>query len=237
MAPLFSPSGLVYRYVVESTDRSAMELKVIQDWVLEQAYKSVPGVADMSSLGGETMQYQVLIDPDAAGGRGALGADGGGGARRRTTATPAAASTPRADSSTTCAASGASQTLEDIGNVVVAVHNGTPVLVKDIGDGGDRRTRRGSASSASTTGTTPSKASILMRTGEQAQTVLKGVEAKTRELNDSHPAEGREGACRSTTAAISIALTTRTVEDNLLRGIVLVIVDPDLLPVRRSRRG
>ena len=63
IAPLFSPSGLVYRYVVESKDRSAMELKVIQDWVLERQYKSVPGVADMSSLGGETMQYQVVIDP------------------------------------------------------------------------------------------------------------------------------------------------------------------------------
>ena len=63
VAPLFSPSGLVYRYVVESKDRSAMELKVIQDWLLERQYKSVPGVADMSSLGGETMQYQVVLDP------------------------------------------------------------------------------------------------------------------------------------------------------------------------------
>ena len=40
-----------------------MELKVIQDWILERQYRSVPGVADMSSLGGETMQYQVVIDP------------------------------------------------------------------------------------------------------------------------------------------------------------------------------
>ncbi len=60
---LFSPSGLVYRYVIDSPDRSPMELKVIQDWILERQYRSVPGVADMSSLGGETMQYQVVIDP------------------------------------------------------------------------------------------------------------------------------------------------------------------------------
>jgi len=85
MSPLFSPSGLVYRYVLESADRSAMELKVLQDWVLEKAYKSVPGVADMSSLGGETMQYQVLIDPNKLAGAGlsvqnvsdALGANNG----------------------------------------------------------------------------------------------------------------------------------------------------------------
>src|SRR4029079_14212982 len=63
ISPLTSPSGLVYRYVLESPDRSAMELKILQDWVLEKQYKSVPGVADLSSLGGETMEYQVQIDP------------------------------------------------------------------------------------------------------------------------------------------------------------------------------
>jgi heavy metal efflux system protein len=63
MAPLFSPSGLVYRYVLESPDRSAQELKIIEDWTLERAYKAVSGVADDSGLGGETMEYQVLMDP------------------------------------------------------------------------------------------------------------------------------------------------------------------------------
>src|SRR2546427_7538351 len=63
MAPLFSPSGLVYRYVLESPDRSPQELKTIEDWVLQRAYKSVQGVADDSGLGGTVMQYQVLLDP------------------------------------------------------------------------------------------------------------------------------------------------------------------------------
>src|SRR5499425_257269 len=63
LAPLFSPSGLVYRYVIESPDRTPQELKTIQDWVLERAYKAVPGVADDSGFGGTVMQYQVLLDP------------------------------------------------------------------------------------------------------------------------------------------------------------------------------
>ena len=63
MAPLFSPSGLVYRYVLESPDRTPQELKTIEDWVLERAYRSVPGVADDSGFGGTVMQYQVLLDP------------------------------------------------------------------------------------------------------------------------------------------------------------------------------
>src|ERR1700686_540672 len=63
MAPLFSPSGLVYRYVIESPDRSPQELHTYEDWIIERAYKSVPGVADDSGFGGPTMQYQVLLDP------------------------------------------------------------------------------------------------------------------------------------------------------------------------------
>jgi len=63
MSPLFSPSGLVYRYVLESPDRSAQELHTFEDWVVERAYRSVPGVADDSGFGGTTMQYQVVLDP------------------------------------------------------------------------------------------------------------------------------------------------------------------------------
>src|SRR5450432_4794534 len=70
VAPLFSPSGLVYRYVLESPDRSPQELKTIEDWVVERAFRSVPGVADDSGLGGLTMQYQLLLDPARAAGAG-----------------------------------------------------------------------------------------------------------------------------------------------------------------------
>src|SRR5215475_12625948 len=63
MAPLFSPSGLVYRYVIESPDRTPMELHTYEDWIIERAYRSVPGVADDSGFGGTVMQYQVLLDP------------------------------------------------------------------------------------------------------------------------------------------------------------------------------
>ncbi len=47
-----------------------MELKNINDWVITKAYKSVTGVADDSPLGGETMQYQVLLDPTRLAGAG-----------------------------------------------------------------------------------------------------------------------------------------------------------------------
>src|SRR5579863_5702352 len=64
VSPLFSPSGLVYRYVLVSPDRSPQELKTLEDWVLERRYRAVPGVADDSGFGGTVMQYQVLLDTD-----------------------------------------------------------------------------------------------------------------------------------------------------------------------------
>ena len=108
ISPLTSPSGLVYRYVLESPDRSAMELKILQDWVLEKQYESVPGVADLSSLGGETMEYQVPARSHEARRRRPLRRRRRRPRSARTTATPAADSTPRAASSTTCADSAAS---------------------------------------------------------------------------------------------------------------------------------
>ena len=64
LSPLYSPSGLIYRYVLQSPDRTPQELKTIEDWVLDRAYRSIPGVADDSGFGGTTMQYQVLLDPN-----------------------------------------------------------------------------------------------------------------------------------------------------------------------------
>ena len=105
---------------------------------------------------------------------------------------------------------------------MIAVHNGTPVLVQDIG-----QVVIGAAPRLGQFGfdhpTTRWKGVILMRRGEQAQTVLKAVEAKTRELNDSVlPKDVKVRPFYDRSELIS--LTTRTVEGNLLRGIVLVVV-------------
>jgi cobalt-zinc-cadmium resistance protein CzcA len=64
LSPLFSPSGLIYRYVLQSPDLTPQELKTIEDWLVERRYRAVQGVADDSGFGGTTMQYQVLLDPN-----------------------------------------------------------------------------------------------------------------------------------------------------------------------------
>jgi hypothetical protein len=62
----YSPVGQIYWYTLTSTnpEYDLMELKALEDWVLEKQFKSVPNVVDVSSFGGITKEYQVAIDPN-----------------------------------------------------------------------------------------------------------------------------------------------------------------------------
>lgn len=221
MAPLFSPSGLVYRYVLESPDRSPQELKTYEDWIIARAYKSVPGVADDSGFGGTTMQYQVLLDP----------------ARLYSYHIPLVqiVTALTANNSNTgggfysqggqfyyVRGIGLLKSTEDIGEVVVGSANGVPIRVKDIA-----RVEIGHAPRLGMFGFEKNddavEGVILLRKGEQPQNVLAGVEKKTEELNHSilppdvkvRPFYDRSDLVR---------VTTDTVEWNLLRGMVFVLI-------------
>src|ERR1700675_2572802 len=62
----WSPVGQIYFYTLHSTNPAydVMELKSLEDWVLEKQFKSVPNVVDVSSRGGMTKEYQGRIDPN-----------------------------------------------------------------------------------------------------------------------------------------------------------------------------
>ncbi|HEY4216189.1 MAG TPA: CusA/CzcA family heavy metal efflux RND transporter [Gemmatimonadaceae bacterium] len=219
--PPVSPSGLVYRYVVQSTDHSAMDLHVLQDWVLDKAYRAVPGVGDVASLGGETMQYQVLVDPTRLAGAG-LSVDDVSQALNANNSNGGGGFISEGGQFLYVRGIGRVVTLEDIGNVVLAVKNGAPVLVKDVAS-----VEIGHAPRLGQFGYNKQddavEGIILIRTGEQAQTVLKRVEAKTAELND-HVLPKDVKVVPYYDRTDLIALTTHTVAHNLVVGIVLVVV-------------
>ena len=135
---------------------------------------------------------------------------------------PAAVSIRKVDSSTTCAASVWSRNTDDIGNIVVGANKGVPVRVRDIGEvtigHAPRLGQFGFQNNDDAV-----EGVILMLRGEQTQNVLKGVQAKTEELNRQilppdvkiHPFYDRSEL---------VDLTTETVEANLLRGMVLVLL-------------
>src|SRR5271156_3458885 len=63
----WSPVGQIYFFTLESTNPAydPMELKSIEDWVIEKNFKAVPNVVDVASFGGPTREYQVRLDPNA----------------------------------------------------------------------------------------------------------------------------------------------------------------------------
>src|SRR5580658_5704392 len=221
LSPLFSPSGLIYRYVIQSPDRSPQDLKTIEDWVLERHYRSIQGVADDSGFGGTTMQYQVLLDPNKLFAYGVSvpqvfqqvtnnNSNAGGGFYSQ------------GGQFFYIRGLGLVKQTEDIRNIIVAENHGTPVTVKDVAE-----VEIGHAPRLGQFGYMKQDEAvegvILMRVGEQAQVILKKVEEMTKELNDHVlpqdvkvvPYYDRQGL---------IEETTQTVERNLIRGMLLVLV-------------
>jgi cobalt-zinc-cadmium resistance protein CzcA len=221
MGPLSAPSGLIYRYVLQSSDRSPMELKTFEDWVVEPQYKSVPGVADDSGFGGGTMQYQVLLDPARIASVG-LSVQQVESALTANNDNAGGGFYSQGGQFFYVRGIGRLKTLEDIGNVVLAVHDGTPVLVKDVG-----RVVIGTAPRLGQFGYEQQddavEGVILMRKGEKTQDVLKQVEAKTKELNEEILPKDVKVLPFYDVSDL-IAETTRTVEKNLLRGMLLVVI-------------
>ncbi len=58
----WSPTGEIVRYVLEGPGYTTNQLKAVQDWVLQRALKTVPGVIDVTGYGGTVKQYQILVD-------------------------------------------------------------------------------------------------------------------------------------------------------------------------------
>ena len=221
LAPLSSPSGLVYRYVLESPDRSPQELKTFEDWVIEREYKQVRGVADDSGFGGTVMQYQVLLDPARLYGYhitvptvlqqlSVNNANTGGGFYSQ------------GGQFYYVRGLGLIKDEADIGSVIIGSQNGVPVHVRDVGD-----VAIGHAPRLGQFGFNKNddavEGVIMMLRGDQTQNVLKGVEAKTKELNEHilppdvkvRPYYDRSDLVR---------LTISTVEENMLLGMTLVLI-------------
>jgi heavy metal efflux system protein len=221
LSPMFSPSGLIYRYVLQSPDRSPQELKTIEDWVIERQYRSIQGVADDSGFGGTTMQYQVLLDPrklfaygltvpQVSQQLGNNNANSGGGFFSQ------------GGQFYYIRGLGLVRDTADIGKVIVSAKNGIPVKIDDFA-----QVQIGHAPRLGQFGymNQPEAVEgvILMRAGEQAQVVLKRVEAMTKNLNE-HVLPPDVKILPFYDRQSLIQETTKTVEHNLLRGMLLVLV-------------
>jgi cobalt-zinc-cadmium resistance protein CzcA len=228
----WSPVGQIYFYTIESKNPKidVMEIKSIEDWTLEKQFKQVPGVVDVSSLGGETKEYQVRLDPDKLISYGLSIAQ----VEQQLT-------NNNTNAGGSYIVAGAQQinvqvvgliaSVQDIENTVIKTQAGTALRVKDIatveqgpkirlGQNG-RTIRREDGSLIDNQDVV--EGILLLQKGQDSDPVLGGIEAKVRELNDRILPKGVKVVPFLDRSDL-IHYTTHTVLHNLTEGIVLVVI-------------
>ncbi|APR87486.1 Cobalt-zinc-cadmium resistance protein CzcA [Minicystis rosea] len=219
--PLTSPIGEIFRYTVESSAHDQRELKELQQWVVAPTLKQVFGVADIANFGGETTQFQLLIDP-AQLAQYNLSLHQVVEAIQTNNANAGGSILVRGDQGFVVRGIGLVRSLSDLGNIVVAQKNGTPVFVKNLG-----KLRLGALERRGILGkdASPDGVSgiVLLLRGSNPSVVLEGIHKKVEELNHGLlPAGVTVVPYLDRTDLVSTTL--HTVSHTLLEGMGLVLV-------------
>jgi Cu(I)/Ag(I) efflux system membrane protein CusA/SilA len=188
IGPDATGAGWVYEYALvdRSHTKSLADLRALQDWYLRYQLETVPGVAEVASIGGFVRQYQVNLDPKKLYSYGISAATVIEKVRQSTNEVGGDV-LEMSGAEYMIRGLGYLRTLSDLENVPVATKNGTPVLVRDLGTvsfGPDER--RGAADwqgQGETVG-----GIVVMRYGLNALNVIDGVKAKFKEIAPSLPA-------------------------------------------------
>ena len=228
----WSPVGQIYFFTLESTNPNydVMELKSIEDWVVEKNFKSVPNVVDVASFGGPTREYQVRVDPNK------LIAYG---------VSLAQVEQQLANNNANAGGSfieaglqqinvrevGMVRDVRDIENTVIYTKTGTPLRIKDVAvvDQGPK-VRLGQFARAFhrqdgkiIDDTDVVSGILLLRKGADADTTLQGIHEKVKELNQRLLPPGVKVVPFIDRSDL-VHFTTHTVLHNLTEGIVLVVI-------------
>src|SRR5947209_5658458 len=214
--------GEIYRYVLRGPGYSLAELKTAQDWILERQFRQVPGIVDVVGFGGETRQVHVDVDPFRLKGHGltlqqlatAIGnANQNVGGQRLTLG----------EQSFNVRGLGLIRSLRDVQQVVVTAQKGVPVRVRDLAD-----VAEGAAPRLGIVGKDLDpdvvQGIVLMRYGGSSLETLKGVHERVDLIRKNHVLPiGMEIEPYYDRARL-VKLTTDTVLENLLVGMLLVTV-------------
>jgi heavy metal efflux system protein len=228
----WSPVGQIYFFTLHSTNPAydPMELKSIEDWVIEKHFKAVPDVVDVSSFGGPTREYQVRVDPNKLVAYGLSLAqveqqltnnnvNAGGSFIQEGLQQINVRSVGLVDRS------------QDIEQTVIMTKNGTPLRVKDIAvvsQGPKIRLGQFAKAVHREDGTIVDNDDVvsgivLLRKGAAADTALQGIHKKVEELNDHILPPGVKIVPFIDRSDL-VHFTSHTVLHNLTEGMILVSI-------------
>lgn len=219
--PSAGPTGEIFRYTLQSDKKSVRELKTLQDWVIERELLSVPGVADVVSFGGEVKTYQITVDPQKS-------------IQYGVTATELFDAVSKSNINVggdvinqggqayVVRGIGVLNNIEEIGNVIVDNHNGTPVYVKNIADVAEAALPRlGQVGRDNDPDVV--EGIVVMRKGENPSEVLTSLKDKIKDINDNIlPGDVKIKTFYDRENLVDFAI--HTVMHNMFEGIIFVTV-------------
>jgi heavy metal efflux system protein len=228
----WSPVGQIYFFTLHSTNPAydVMELKSVEDWLVEKNFKAVPNVVDVASFGGPTREYQVRIDPDKLISYGLSIAQ----VEQQITANNANAGGSFIEAGLqqiNVSEVGLVKNIQDIQNTVLLTKNGTPLHLRDIAviaQGEKIRLGRFARCIRREDGKLIDNDDVvsgivLLRKGADADSALKGIHKKVAEMND-HILPAGVKIVPFIDRSDLVHFTTETVLRNLRDGIILVII-------------
>ena len=219
MGPNDTGTGQIFIYAVKSPTRSNMELRTLQDWVITPSLKTVPGVADNLSFGGEVKQFQVGIDPDRLRAYG-LGIGDVSAAIGKNNQNSGGNFVQHGGLQYIVRGIGLIQTEEDIGNIVVTAKKGVPIYIKNIATVQIGPEVRQGAVTEDGKGEVVAGITIL-RLGANTADVIARVKQRITELQKNLP--GDVSIVPLYDQSVLIVHSVATVRDALIAGEILVI--------------
>jgi cobalt-zinc-cadmium resistance protein CzcA len=219
--PPYGPTGEIFRYTVTSKSLGVRQLKTIQDWVIERNLKSVPGIADVVSFGGEVKTYEIIVRPtllikydltplEVYQAVSKSNINVGGDIIQRN------------NQAYVVRGIGLLTSITDIENLVISFAKGVPVLVKNVATVKEGALPRLGQVGRDTANDVV-EGIVVMRKGENPGEVINRLNAKIEDLNDKI----LTGDVKINTfynRQDLIRFCTHTVIHNLLEGIILVTI-------------
>lgn len=223
LGPVSTPMGQVFMYTVESDRHNLADLRTVEDFTIKQQLSAVPGVAEVASIGGYVMQYQVNLDPQLMQSYritfnqvfGALGTNN---------ANIGAKVVEQNGQEFIIRGLGLIESIDDIKNIVIVQNNNVPIYIKDVASvsaGPDFR--RGVLTKS---GYEAAGGIVIQRMGENTLNVIDQVKAKIAEIQPTLPEGMRIVPFYDQTDLVKKAVNTLTralIEEFILVSIIVVL--------------
>lgn len=219
LGPVATGLGEVFHYLVTGNEKSLSELRTVQDWIIKPQLRTVPGVAEVNTWGGDERQIHVVVDPVNLAKHG-LSLSDLATAIEENNANVGGGSIDQAGQSALVQGIGIVTSLSDVEDIIISSREGIPTRVRDVATVVDGREIRRGAVTADGKGEVVLGLGFMLM-GENSHDIARGLQVRLEEIKKSLPQGVDVATVYNRTELVDHVL--HTVKKNLFEGALLVI--------------